>query len=921
MVDLPLPARIFRFFLVAWLSFYGRYRRLVHLVVGASFLYGFVVTFDGLVRYNFDQVMTFHAQWGTLQDEQQFEKRMLEHRKKLSEPLPPGEFALLSNPVPFREVSAPFDDDALCWGTDLSAGVLVFDADGDGRQDLYFPQAQSTVARPTDENGIFLDKPRLQHNGLYMNRGNGPDGTPKFVQIKELARANDTFVEEELLIEDYLFPRRSTSDSEDREGRLSLVAAAADLNADGRLDVIVGNGLPGLLISHPSTQAVVVPFINPTGREVHKVEERLEHAWLRFIKDYEPRNDQDGTRESARGVEPLGANSVYLNMGDRDGDGLPEWRDATIETGLSGKRNTIGLVVVDIDLDGDLDLYTANSGDPDFWPGGARALGGEANQLYINQLAQTGELRFVERSREMDVDGLVDDDTPETRFWHVKRLPFFPEQYSFILPWWTSRTLGFLELNGTRSEPGEWTWAATSHDANDDGYPDLWAANDFTYLRLYLNTGGGEFREPSRHARSDKTGSWMSFAHGDFNGDLKEDLFVGNLGGSTVNMSLTQPTPNNLLDPSITIGTFAQQHWLGNHSTLHVLVDGSDFRRELQSKVRHSRIMPPDVSMPNNVRTWSTQLLPKFRFDPDSLDAYEFCWGIWPFDVQNDGRLDLYWIGGLFTRGGGIFPITASNPGRLLVNATVSPDRLRFVDRTAEYHLFNILHLDYSELDTKGRISRPSPSQNWGRRSVTYSTDLSVWGLIGPRINDKVSSHDLIQTSENGRSVVATDLNGDGFQDVILRNFAGYDSRSPHAKNLKTRINGKVVVLPPSDPNLPSATNFEPGSTRLFINTHSASTGGGNWIDLELIDDTAGSFNRFAIGAKVIVNDRLLRVRHIGGSFCGNAHEPLHFGLGKETARRVTIRWPDADLTVTHHDLKGVTNRKVVIRKSGALTL
>ena len=71
-------------------------------------------------------------------------------------------------------------------------------------------------------------------------------------------------------------------------------------------------------------------------------------------------------------------------------------------------RNTSAIVVDDFDLDGDLDVFTANSSDEDYWPGGATSLSGAANQLYLNQLAETGNLKFVERAAEMDVDGVYD---------------------------------------------------------------------------------------------------------------------------------------------------------------------------------------------------------------------------------------------------------------------------------------------------------------------------------------------------------------------------------------------------------------------------------------------------------------------------------------------------------------------------------
>jgi len=157
-------------------------------------------------------------------------------------------------------------------------------------------------------------------------------------------------------------------------------------------------------------------------------------------------------------------------------------------------------------------------------------------------------------------------------------------------------------------------------------------------------------------------------------------------------------------------------------------------------------------------------------------------------DVQNDGKLDIYYLGCLYGRGGGLFPIAGVGPGRLLVNATRTDGKAHFVDLTAEHHLFNIEELKYERLQSQGYIYRKSPRQNWGKRDVVYNYDRSNWALQGPGIQEKITNQDLIQTAENGRAVVAADLNNDGFVDLILRNKGGYDSRSSSATNLKATV-------------------------------------------------------------------------------------------------------------------------------------
>jgi len=301
-------------------------------------------------------------------------------------------------------------------------------------------------------------------------------------------------------------------------------------------------------------------------------------------------------------------------------------------------------------------------------------------------------------------------------------------------------------------------------------------------------------------------------------------------------------------------------------------------------------------------------LLP-FDFDPDALDPYEFTWGSAGFDVQNDGLLDLYFVGSLIGRGGGLTPLF-TGPGRLLVNTTMDEEGLTFKGQTAEHHLFNILELKYDRLESEGYIYRRAPSKNWRARDRVYSYDRSTWIQRGVLQEKRTANHDLIQAAENGRAAIAADLNNDGFSDLILRNVGGYDSRSSKAVNLKAKVNGKVGVLPPHNANFPTPTNYEPGATHVFINTYFSN----NWIKVRLIDNTL--WNRDAVGARVIVNGRFLRVMRAGeGSHVSNKFEALHFGLGSETARQIEIHWPDRERTVTKLEVDALERGTLIVSK------
>ena len=815
--------------------------------------------------------------------------------------VPQQEFAQLEKPSPFKEID-PFGPDAMDWSSFFdgyaATGVVVADVNQDDRLDVYFLRNGNSWVVPTDGNAVLEDKPYPQYNALFINQGNDVAGNPIYENASDLAVANDTYVKEELLIENYLYPREAVTDSRDRVGRASSVAISIDLNNDGRLDFIVGNILPGMLWSHPKTQRVLGQFVRPVGRQAVKAKLPLAGQGLYFLKDYEPGDQINDVRESSRGIEPFGANSIFINLGDKDQDGLPEWQDISRETGREGTSNTMALLAEDFDQDGDLDIFEANFMDMDYWPGGSQQLAGAANRLFINQLKETGELKFIDMAKEMNVDGVYDEDFPMPDYYKLYKLPFLPEEYSMVLRKFIPYKPEYLEINGEKSEKGQISWAAVSQDVNLDGYPDIWIANDIGFLRLYINEKGKKFTLDEKQPRHSQTGYWMSLTPMDFNGDKKEDLFAGNIGGSAMNLAMPIPDLHMLFEPVMSSSTMAQQFFGGHHNSMHAIIDGaSGFHEEMDHKVRHSRVLPPDASLENNIRTFVIVDNEKVDFDKNSIDPYEFTWGSTAIDVQNDGLMDLYWVGCLQGRGGGTFPIMGTGPGRFLANATKSPDQPRFIDQTAEHHVFNIQELNYDSLDAHGYIYRKSPLQNWGKRSMVYSHDVSVWGFQGPGIVERITNHDMIQTAENGRAAIAADLNGDGFNDILVRNIGGYDSRGSDSKNLKAKIDGKVRVIPAHDANFPSPTNYEPGSTRLFMNTYARN----NWLKVKLIDDRPESENRNAIGARVILNDKQLQVVRAGnGGFISNYTGPVLFGLGEEVADQLWIDWPGAGEPVAY---------------------
>lgn len=833
----------------------------------------------------------------------------------------PGSGPRPADAVPFQEVDV-LDDDAMSWSQIYAGmcgnGIVVFDANGDERPDIYVIQNGQNWTRPTDASGLLQDKPRLQANMLYLNQGNDANGVPRYRSIADLATANDTQVKAELLVEGFLFPRESTRDSSARLGRAGVVAVAADFDGDGRLDLLIGNAPTGMITALKESQRVVPAYIDPVGRSARPYRVYAPPFGMSVIH-YSPRVSLHDTRDSARGQEPEGANTLYLNRGDSDGDGIPEWEDASRSSGVEGFRPTASLIAADFDLDGDLDIFCANYMDEDFSVIGSSRLAGGANEFFRNELAETGTLRFTECAAALNVDGVFDADYPRKPFYRLRRIPFMPRIVSLLNLKLEEYHPDFMAIDGVESEHAEISWAAVAQDVNHDGFPDIWVANDFGWLRLYLNDGGKSFRT-GMHAREMPSGFWMSFAPADFNGDATEDLFAGNVGGVSRNPAIVNARPSDMFDPTLLDTTVIAERIAGKHDSTHVLIDGKNVEQEMRAKVYPSAVMPPDAFLTPTVKYFKNQKDDGAgNFDIYSLDPYEFAWGSTVIDVQNDGKPDLYWVGGMTGRPGSVTAMMGINPGRLLVNhgAAEAGTDVVFSDQTAEHHVFNIEEMKYDHLKSGGYVYRDAPKQNWSKRDVVYSFDRSAWSAQGPLVETGAVSQDMMQTAENGRAAIAADLNNDGYADLLLRNMGGYDSRRSNASNLKTRMaDGQVRALPAHNNFFPSPTNFDPGRTRIFLNQYR----GSHWLKVTLLDEAEGSANRFAVGARVVLNGQQVKVVRAGdGSYVSNAFGPLLFGLGDSKADAIRVEWPDRERSVTDLRLDGIADREIVISKQRGL--
>ena len=192
-----------------------------------------------------------------------------------------------------------------------------------------------------------------------------------------------------------------------------------------------------------------------------------------------------------RGAGPV----LYVHQGSHYALNTDAFRFATRPSG-----GFTGMSAADYDRDGKLDLYLCCY----------VYFQSEAQYTYASPYhdARNGPPNFLFRNRlNADGSGYFEDTTAET---------------------------GMNENNNRFSFAPAWC------DFNEDGWPDLYVANDFGRKNLYVNRNG-RFRDEAGAAGVEDIGPGMSAGWFDYDGDGKADLYVANMWSDAGQRVLRDP--------------------------------------------------------------------------------------------------------------------------------------------------------------------------------------------------------------------------------------------------------------------------------------------------------------------------------------------------------------------------------------------
>ena len=326
----------------------------------------------------------------------------------------------------------------------------------------------------------------------------------------------------------------------------------------------------------------------------------------------------------------MDGNKLFLNKGNF------KFEDVSIKAGIEekGKWNT-GVVMVDINADGWLDIYVCNAG-MDKWKNG------DGNKLFINN----HDLTFTEKAKEYglddkgytthaaffdyDLDGDLDCYILNNSFIPVNTLNYENKRELRAEDWPVE---DFVKGGGDkllRNDSGYFNdvsraaniygsligfgLGVTVGDVNGDHYPDIYISNDFFERDyLYINQQNGTFKEDLPNWMEHTSLASMGADLADINNDGYPDIFT-----------------TDMLPPD--------DYRLKSTSSF----DGYDIyrRKELQGFYHQFQQNTLQVNNGNG------KFLETAYFS--GVAASDWSWGALMFDADNDGLNDIYVCNGIY---------------------------------------------------------------------------------------------------------------------------------------------------------------------------------------------------------------------------------------------------------------------------------
>jgi len=402
-----------------------------------------------------------------------------------------------------------------------------------------------------------------------------------------------------------------------------------------------------------------------------------------------------------------GSNKLYLNKGNF------KFEDISSRAHFESKKQwSTGVVMVDINNDGWLDIFVCNAGsmeDPSL----------RKNQLFINNhdltfteaAAQFGlddsgyttQVSFFDYDMDGDLDCFIINNSPispnSLNYANQRDLP--DANWSVNAVWKGGGDHLYRNDNGhftdVTKEAGihgsliSFGLGVSVGDVNNDGYPDIYVSNDyFERDYLYINQKNGTFKDELEQCMQHTSLASMGSDFGDINNDGYTDIFTTDmLPGDDYRVKTT------LSFEDINVYRLKQENGFYHQY----------FQNALQLNKKNGTFA--DIA------------------NYAGVSATDWSWGGLMFDADNDGLLDLYVCNGIYHDliNQDFLDFSASDIMRKMIATGKKEDLNVIVDKMPSIHVLNKVY------SNNGNLKFTDIGEQWGFTQPSFSNGAAYGDL------------------------------------------------------------------------------------------------------------------------------------------------------------------------------------------------
>ena len=325
-----------------------------------------------------------------------------------------------------------------------------------------------------------------------------------------------------------------------------------------------------------------------------------------------------------------GSNKLYLNKGNF------HFEDVSVKAGFVDKKQySTGVVMVDINADGWLDIFVCNAGSMNnaalrsnqlFINNHDLTFTESATQYGLNDSGYTTQVSFFDYDMDGDLDMFKIDNSPVP----VNSLGY-PKQRDIPADKWN--VAGYLKGGGDhlfKNDNGHFMEVSqqagihgtlmsfglgvTVGDVNSDNYPDVYVSNDFFERDyLYINQKNGTFKDELEQRLKHNSYASMGADIGDINNDGFPEIFTTDM----------LPADDYRLKTTLSFDDIDQFRLKERNGFFHQFLQNTLQLNDGKGSFK-------------DIANYS------------GVNASEWSWGALMFDADNDGLNDLYVCNGIY---------------------------------------------------------------------------------------------------------------------------------------------------------------------------------------------------------------------------------------------------------------------------------